>query len=1044
MGNLQVGDQVFDEAGQVTNVIAIFDAMPTEAYRLEFSDGTHIDACGDHQWVTWDHAARKAFNRSQVNDSAVGFPENWPQWRSTGKGRPGSFYGLQSQGPEIRTTSEVVSTLTHGKRDDLTHCIPLCLALDLPEKDLPIDPWLFGYWLGNGSSRGSQLAMHAEDEEYVRSQVALSGHESGQLWQQKDDVKKAEFSVFWLVSKLREQGSLSTKHIPPDYLRGSIPQRKALLAGLLDSDGHIAATGGTVIFTNTNEKLIDTVVEVARSLGQKPVKTFCPSSLVGNRKGNWLVTWRPTFNPMWNPRKAANYQQLGAQALRNYHRTIKRATPIPLQPMRCITVDSPNSMYLAGKGMIPTHNSRAGSEWIVGRALKHPYDNHGVPTEWLVAAETLADARTICMEGPAGIIRVLERRKVKYRYKRSPRPMIIFPSGTKIYTEGADDPDIGRGLNLAGSWLDEICVAKNEPVVTGRGNIVVQDVRAGDQVMTRRGWRRVSHAGLTRPDAELLEIRTEAGTVRVTPEHRVWANGAWRQAKEVAPGHTMATCLPQMKNQSQVMPPPSTTGMVSAGTTTREWAITSTEVAPYSTAVSGSRFTAPFRTATKSTTSTVNDGTIDWKTSNNLPSQTIVDLPFSNGPMRHGTRADRSAPVRASLSTGRSGHLDPSSVLSAAQRTSALACEPSSVARNVERQLGDRKTETLVLDVVKVNPADVYDITVEGDAPEFYAGSGRLLVHNCKWRFPKRSWEEGIMPALRADLAGSHPQAFVTTTPKPINILQEWVSRNDGTVHVIRGSTFDNASNLSALVIQELKRRYDGTNVGRQELYGELIEGFDGALFSRLDIEDNRLESTPDNIANTVVGVDPSLTGEDDEMGIVVVSRDRDNHLYVLADRSIMSVGRAAALETWRVVAEWGADMLICEVTIGKRWMQQVFHDAYYELVGQGLFPENTKPPIKGIDSKSGKRVRGEPVAMRCEQGKLHMVGHMPELENQMAMFTGWGNRESPDRLDALVHACRFLMEGEKKQVRIASPRDVLSTTLQSLWNETGSYNTDF
>lgn len=300
------------------------------------------------------------------------------------------------------------------------------------------------------------------------------------------------------------------------------------------------------------------------------------------------------------------------------------------------------------------------------------------------------------------------------------------------------------------------------------------------------------------------------------------------------------------------------------------------------------------------------------------------------------------------------------------------------------------------------------------------------------------------MPSLRADLAGDHPRAFVTTTPKPIDIIQEWVKRGvdgDPTVHIIRGSTFDNRNNLSALVIEELKRRYEGTTIGLQELYGELVEGFDGALFSRLDIENNRVDDTPDGIVNIVVGVDPSLTGEDDEMGIVVAARDRDKHIYILADRSIMSVGRAAALEAWRVVAEFGADKLVCEVNLGKRWMSQVFHDAYYEMVGQGIFPANTKPPIVGIDTKIGKKTRGEPVAMRCEQGRLHMVGHMPKLEDQMATFVGWGTNESPDRLDAMVHACRFLMDSEKKEARITSPRDALSTTLQSLWNEAGSYN---
>jgi phage terminase large subunit-like protein len=121
-----------------------------------------------------------------------------------------------------------------------------------------------------------------------------------------------------------------------------------------------------------------------------------------------------------------------------------------------------------------------------------------------------------------------------------------------------------------------------------------------------------------------------------------------------------------------------------------------------------------------------------------------------------------------------------------------------------------------------------------------------------------------------------------------------------------------------------------------------------------------------------------------------------------------------------------------------------VFHDAYYELVGQGVFERNTKPPIVGIDTKIGKRTRGEPVAMRCEQGRLHMVGRFKELEDQMSTFVGWGTRESPDRLDALVHACRFLMDGEKKQARITSPRDAISTTLQSLLADVGSYNSNF
>lgn len=327
------------------------------------------------------------------------------------------------------------------------------------------------------------------------------------------------------------------------------------------------------------------------------------------------------------------------------------------------------------------------------------------------------------------------------------------------------------------------------------------------------------------------------------------------------------------------------------------------------------------------------------------------------------------------------------------------------------------------------------------DVGRGYNAAGAWLDEIVKWKYPRRAWIEGIMPSLRADLVGDHPRAFVTTTPKPIDILQEWTARNDGSVHIIRGSTFDNKGNLSRLVIEELRRRYEGTAIGKQELYGEIIEAFDGALFSRLDIEDNRVFEYPAEPVATVVGVDPSLTGEDDEMGIVVASRDRDKHIYILADRSIMAVGRAAALEAWRAVAEFGADKLVVEENLGKKWMQQVFTDAYVELTKQGMFPEQTKPPLVRVDARVGKRTRGEPVAMRCEQGRLHIVGHMKELEDQMATFTAWGQRESPDRLDALVHACRWLMDGEKKEARITSPADVLSTTLQDLLRENSSYH---
>jgi len=246
-----------------------------------------------------------------------------------------------------------------------------------------------------------------------------------------------------------------------------------------------------------------------------------------------------------------------------------------------------------------------------------------------------------------------------------------------------------------------------------------------------------------------------------------------------------------------------------------------------------------------------------------------------------------------------------------------------------------------------------------------------------------------VRPETLAELARLHRQSGAAATILSAQLADPGgygriVRRDDGTVHIVRGSTFDNQNNLSAHMVRELKTRYEGTMIGRQELYGEMVEGFEGALFNRLDLENYRVEDVPDDVKMTVVGVDPSLTGEDDEMGVVVVSRTRDNHMYVLADRSHMAVGRDAALHAWRVVAEFGADLLVYESNLGKRWMQQVFNDAYVELSQQGIFPIGSHAPMKGIDAKVGKKTRGEAVAMRSEQGRLHLVGRNLVL----ALFT--------------------------------------------------------
>jgi phage terminase large subunit-like protein len=323
------------------------------------------------------------------------------------------------------------------------------------------------------------------------------------------------------------------------------------------------------------------------------------------------------------------------------------------------------------------------------------------------------------------------------------------------------------------------------------------------------------------------------------------------------------------------------------------------------------------------------------------------------------------------------------------------------------------------------------------DTGRGYNAAGVLCDEMAKWIKPYDTWYSGLLPALRADLVNDHPRAFVTTTPKPIKLLIEWLAREDKTIHVITGSTFDNASNLSAHALRELKLRYAGTALGEQELYGKLLELTSGGLFKRMDIVRHRVTEPPDpaDVSATVVGVDPNLNGDEALTGIVVICRTRDNQQYVLGDRSIPDSGRAAALAIWRAAAEFSADLVVYEENLGKRYLQEVLQDAYQECVELGMFPRGTSPPMKPVHARHGKKTRAEPVAMRCEQGRLHMVGEWPDLEDQMVLFDPQSTRESPDRMDAMVHASINLMAGEQRRMRLSDPNEYKFQLGQELYD---------
>jgi phage terminase large subunit-like protein len=307
------------------------------------------------------------------------------------------------------------------------------------------------------------------------------------------------------------------------------------------------------------------------------------------------------------------------------------------------------------------------------------------------------------------------------------------------------------------------------------------------------------------------------------------------------------------------------------------------------------------------------------------------------------------------------------------------------------------------------------------DVGRGYNAAGAWLDELAKWRYTYDAWYEGILPSLRAPLIGDHPRAVVTTTPKPIKLIIEWKHTDDGTVKITTGSIFDNVMNLSKVVVEKLKKLYEGTRAGLQELYGHLLEEIEGALWTRPMIENNRIKAADlPELKQTVISMDPGATGEGDETGLLAVARGYDEMDYVLADWTCKLVGNAAARRAWEMFLRFGATWLVVETNMGKKWLIQVLTDAYKEMQTEGLFPPGVAP-IKEVTSLAGKKLRAEPVAARYEQNRVKHVGTFVELEDQQCTWIP-GEAKSPDRIDALVQAGLFLMGREGNLVRVAAP----------------------
>jgi nucleotide-binding universal stress UspA family protein len=366
IGELKVGDRLLDEQGNPCAVTYVTEVMHNNpCYLVRFDDGSELVADDVHRWLTWSEKARRSEKTAKKNGRDTVRPVA-PR---------GSDQSHKRTHPSVVSTADIASSLVaNGKTN---HAIELAKPLQLPDATLPVDPYWLGLWLGDGDSTSATITKPDEEvAEACQREAESRGLKYSRISYEGKCDKHAINNGFigqsgtnTLLNDLKAIGVLGNKHIPVEYLRASEEQRRSLLSGLLDSDGY-AHKDGTVEFSNTNKALVDGVFDLVSGLGFRAMLYEGMAKLNGRDCGPaWRVCFRGHGDLFRIPRKQANVK--ANPSPRSRWRRIVACDPIPSVPVRCLTVDSPNSLFLAGRAMIPTHNTTFLTNALANAVYQH-------------------------------------------------------------------------------------------------------------------------------------------------------------------------------------------------------------------------------------------------------------------------------------------------------------------------------------------------------------------------------------------------------------------------------------------------------------------------------------------------------------------------------------------------------------------------------------------------------------------------------------------------------------------------------------------------
>ncbi len=410
MGDVAVGDLLIGADGRATKVVAATEVMHGRpCYEVEFSDGSVIVADAEHQWLTETRASRRAAQPVSVGST------------------PSRERGVRA---EVRTTREIAETLVCPTADQRrNHAVRVAQPLRLPDRDLPLPPYVLGCWLGGGNANSARITTADEDivtalrgegvivesrggllyglrlpprpGAAVRTCVVCGGRFTPKASQVRTCGRscggKARFVSAPVPAPrcpdcgsrssgsalcrnchaehgsvqaiLRTLGVLGNKHIPVEYLRASEQQRRDLLAGLLDTDGYVSPSG-TVQLGLTNRRLAEGALELALSLGyQATMRTKAVRGRSPESSTLFRINFTPTEPVFRLPRKRARQNARGYPTTKLRYITAVRE--VPSVPVRCVQVDNDDHLYLAGKSWIPTHNSTLALDFARACSIRH-------------------------------------------------------------------------------------------------------------------------------------------------------------------------------------------------------------------------------------------------------------------------------------------------------------------------------------------------------------------------------------------------------------------------------------------------------------------------------------------------------------------------------------------------------------------------------------------------------------------------------------------------------------------------------------------------